>query len=1241
MRRLAPFLVVALGALCVWLAPKPSPEAPAPADGRPDKQAATPAKHQPRPAQAPGRSPAEADAVFNLYDDGARKTYAVALDEVYRPDGPVDQRLERVAPQADLPSLLRHAAALGENAPDRAPPRLVLYPAGATRDDRVRRILNPRVEVVLASADAPSPPLRPDLGIVSWERPSYAPDRAIARIVGDAAQPLRAALAAADLPGIRSARPLLARQRFHRRVLNDPMLGNQWHLGLIRAAPSWDSATGSGVVVGIVDNGVDLSHPDLSPALDRGLGYDWNDNDNDPSAENHEVVIEGDTYYRKDDHGTAVAGLASARGGNRVGGAGSAPSSAFAALRLIAAPVDDAEEAAAMSWRNDAIWVKNNSWGPYDYYPDVSPAPSLWQSAVLEGVTNGREGLGVLYFWAAGNGQKHGDQGSLDGYASARPVIAVAATGKAGNVAGFSEGGPHLVVAAPGESGIVTTDRVGAPGYTRGSYTSSFNGTSAATPIAAGVGAQLLEARPDLGWRDVKEIFLRSSTRLLSTSPEWTSRPAGDTGHPIKHHPRLGGGLVNALSALTLARNWRPLGPETELSPYPTTQGSMLIPDNRALPFSLAFEIPDGSPVLRVEHVVMNLDITHTYRGDLEITLVSPSGTTSRFTKNSSRMSGEDYQDYPFTSVRHWGEESHIPGAPSRRWTLRIRDTQPADSGYLNSVSLTLYGTPLEEPAVVAPPAGQTLATGSTLVLRGDFSGGNLNYVWRRDGDVIPGADGPEYRLANFTSKHAGLYTCTATNALGSASADAEVVLNDSPRGTFDIRAGTNTSLDLSPYVPGEVALWKAAGLPAGLRLDPLTGVLGGRPTKIGAFPVVVTATTRDGAIVRLPLFFSVSPLPAEFVGSYVALIEYDPELPPDLDRNGILTFTTSATGRATGLLRLGNSQRSISIPIDRDDAGQPVIVHRFTHIGQTFELNLTIGSDGGVSGLFFEDPHNGAADAAVRGRPAPWSARARPATAHAGVSNIVYAADIMGPVNGGGNLWIGPCLLQIRAALDGIATWTLTPSDGSPALRGSTPLGDGGELHLFAPYAKSLGAVQGTLRLPAAPNPKLPEGDRVFWHRRAAPAWAQPGGFGNSRLSQSGGGLYTPPAPGERALDLPPDGALEALRSAAFDDLGMPLDLAENLTLDPSGRISVGSPNPAALGLTLAQAAGVVRGTFNTVASDPQNPDSTLPVKAAITALVLPDANHILGFYTYPPVRPGARRGSGFILVRPPQADE
>ncbi len=1230
-------LALLTAALLLWLAPRfagstPTSTVPAasPSSTVRSPDFATKASVGHRPAHA--AAPATPGSVFKLSDGGATRNYAVALDELYFPGRPVARRLEAIPPQADLPTLLAHAADLGAGASQSEAPRLVLYPVGATRDARTRRIVNPRVEVRLASADTPSPAPRPDLGIVSWERPAYAPDHALARIVGDAAQPLRAALAATALPGVRSARPLLARQRFARAKLNDPMIGKQWHLGGIRATPAWDSATGAGVVIGIIDDGVDLSHPDLAPALDGDLGYDWNGNDTNPSAEDHELDYDGYTYFLTDDHGTAVSGLAAARGDNGIGGAGSAPAATLAALRLIAGPVDDSEEAAAMTWRNDAISVKNNSWGPYDYYPDLNPAPPLWLSSIASGVTHGRNGLGVLYFWAAGNGQSSGDQGSLDGYASARPVIAVGATSRSGGIAGFSEGGPHLVVSAPGAAGIVTSDRVGLPGYTKGSYTQSFNGTSAATPIAAGVGALLLQARPDLGWRDVKEIFLRSSTKLMGSSGDWVTRTAGDTAFPIKHHPRLGGGQVNALQALTLARTWVPLGPETQVTAYPSSAGSMLIPDNPRLPLTLTFEPPVDDTVLRVEHVVLTLNISHTYRGDLEISLASPAGTVSRFAKSTRRMAGgdpddptlgADYDDYPFTSVRHWGETSRLPAFPSRRWTLTIRDNQASDYGYLNSASLTFYGTPLAAPALVAAPDDQALATGSTLVLRAAFSGGNLDYVWRRNGQIIPGADGAEHRVADFSAKHAGVYTCTATNALGGASCEIEASVDDSPRDTFSPRAGTSTSIDLGEYVDGDVALWKSGALPPGLRLDPLTGILSGRPTKPGSYSVVVTATKRDKALVRVPLAFSIAPVSPALTGNYVALVSRHAAFNGDL--GGALSLTVNANAAVSGRLVLGKTEYPFTGLLDGTDEA-PTLAVAFAKPG--LRLALTLAEIEGLASLAGRvetlAADSGTSAASVSGARSAWKASTRPATAYVGASAAAFFPA-------GGELGLGATVMTVQVAADGRATWLITPADGSPALTGSTPLTDHGLLLSHAPYSNLLGSFRAAVLAPSSESPAIAAPSSIDWLRKSSASLAQPGGFGPVDLAPAAGSArHVKPAPGVRILGLG-DASNEvdfklAPHAAAIGSASR-LDAA--IGVSAANAFTIAAPNTRKLVLTFAADSGRITGSYLV----------TTPASrtARVTAVVLPASNPPLALgFAFTPATNGAPPASELVVIGP-----
>ena len=869
--------------------------------------------------------PPPPDSVFTLPDETGRPVaYAVALDELYFPARAPSARLEKLPARADLADLLAHAATF-QTTPDASAPRLVLYPLDAPRNSRTRRIVNPRVDVRLASASAPLPAARPDLGLVAWERPPYAPDHALARVAGDAAQALRAAAALAAIPDLRSARPLLARQHFPRHVPNDPLFKDQWHLqntgqqggkkgADIRAVPAWDTSTGASVTIGVVDDGFDLGHPDLAPAFVTDLGQDWNDNDDDPAAINGGA--EGDS------HGTAVAGLAAARGDNAVGVAGSAPSARLAGLRLIAAPSDDEEDAEAMAWRTDVIAVKNNSWGPPDAYeaddipPDLYAPGPLWRAAVLDAVAQGREGRGTLFVFSAGNGQADQDQGAKDGYSSLRQVIPVAALTPAGIPASFSEGGTHLVVAAPGDAriGLATTDRRGDEGYNTATegypgdyiaetdYTRAFAGTSAAAPVLSGVCALLLDARPELGWRDVKEIFLRSSTKIGLTT-DWVSRPGGRPAlPPIKHHPRLGGGLVNAEAAVALAKSWQPLPAEetyTAPAPEPAPRFPVALPDAGGA-ITLRFQVP-ATKDFRIEHVSVIVDITHPARGDLDLQLRSPSGAISRLVTPTYADLFPDYPNWTFNSVRHWGE------AAAGLWTLTVRDAHRADLGRLNSARLEFHGHTPPAPVFVGEPrADQTLTTGSTLLLAAPARGHDLVYEWYRGATRLARGEVPTLRIAAVSARDAGVYRCVVTNPRGSVTSRlANLTLDDTPLRTIATHVGVAQTIDLSDLLASTDTL-KIAGLPPGLKFDRATSALIGRVTRAGSWSVAIT-TTAAGDATRSFIRVAVAATYSERAGSYAGPV---PALPPAYKGGpaDTLRITLAANGSFSGSLRLGST---------------------------------------------------------------------------------------------------------------------------------------------------------------------------------------------------------------------------------------------------------------------------------------------------------------------------------------------
>ena len=527
-------------------------------------------------------------------------------------------------------------------------------------------------------------------------------------IVLRAASPDGAAVvrdAAVSWPGVREAHALVAAQRRLRFIPDDPLFATQWHLDSrqasanhIRVTGAWDSVRGTGIRIGIVDDGLQTAHPDLAANVDTVNDRDWNDAT--PDNPNPDVF--------SDWHGTACAGVAAARGSNAIGVSGAAPQATLVGLRLIAGPADDAEEAAALTWRNDLIQIYSNSWGPDDDGQTLEGPGPATLSALQSGTASGRGGRGSIFVWAAGNGGDAGDNANKDGYANSIHVIAVAASDSNGTRPSYSESGANVAVCAPsdGSLGIVTTDLTGTNGYNSGfpgsgepadiAYTNSFGGTSSATPLVAGAVALMLEANPLLGWRDVKEILMRTARQLQPTSTEWATNGAG-----LRFHHDFGAGQIDATAAISMARTWVNRLP-MQSTALATTSLPVSIPNNSATGVVRTFSATGAA--LRVEHVTLTLTARHPARGELEITLTAPSGMVSRLMPAHGDM-GADYTAWTFSSVRHWGELS------SGTWTLRVADRSALTStaGSLDAAVLTLYGTPANTPpsvtAAVLTPA--------------------------------------------------------------------------------------------------------------------------------------------------------------------------------------------------------------------------------------------------------------------------------------------------------------------------------------------------------------------------------------------------------------------------------------------------------------------------------------------------------------------------------------------------------
>ncbi|HEV8541461.1 MAG TPA: S8 family serine peptidase, partial [Verrucomicrobiae bacterium] len=414
---------------------------------------------------------------------------------------------------------------------------------------------------------------------------------------------------------IASAEPILAKRKVRKFVPSDPLLPTEWHLNNtgangalagvdLHVTNTWAQYRGKGVVIAIIDDGLDTSHPDLAPHIDPALGYDWNDGDTDPTA--HPA--------KGDFHGTECAGAAAAVGDNSAGVAGVAFEATIAGLRLISGDTTDETEAAAMLFKNQQIDIKNNSWGPDDDGMTLEAPGPLTLAALEESVRTGRGGKGTIFVFPGGNGLDTGDNANYDGYANSIYTIAVGAVSDQGFQTDYSEPGACLVVTVPGGSfgrpSIVTTDLQGPEGVNRIGepddladldYTSGFTGTSASVALTSGAIALMLNANPNLGWRDVQEILLRSATKVDPHDPDWDMNSAG-----LSFNHKFGAGLLNVDNAVALALIWSNLPPQTNLSSIQNNL-NVAIPDND--PSGVTREFDFRSSSIRLEQVTLTANI--------------------------------------------------------------------------------------------------------------------------------------------------------------------------------------------------------------------------------------------------------------------------------------------------------------------------------------------------------------------------------------------------------------------------------------------------------------------------------------------------------------------------------------------------------------------------------------------------------------------------------------------------------
>ncbi|MGA7935716.1 MAG: S8 family serine peptidase [Kovacikia sp.] len=504
----------------------------------------------------------------------------------------------------------------------------------------------------------------------------------------------------------------------------DPIYPKQWHLNHtggpeltsgshVFAEKAWDITRGiRSVVVAIMDDSVALNHPDFQGVGKIVAPRDFKENDFLP--------LPVDT---EDNHGTSCAGVAIAEE-NGSGAVGIAPGCALMPIRTTGF-LDDESIENLFGWAVDHnASVISCSWGPAAAYFPLS----LRQRAALNrAATDGRNGKGCVIVFAAGNANRptngsvsesgwpnniiQGVTSWLAGFAVHPDVIAVSACTSLSKKAAYSNWGAEVSVCAPSNNappgmglsvgyvftppevkgdlpglGIVTTDRPDAAGYDPGDFASDFGGTSSACPLVAGVAALVLSANPDLTAAEVRQILQQTADKIVDTTPDPQFNLRKGTYEAGGRCDWFGFGKVNAFKAVQAAvqkQTAMAIAPSRRLQQQNTN--SKAIPDYDSNGVTNTISIGESATVRDIQ---VSVAIEHSFLGDLEITLIDPTGQT--FLLQGRTLGRKTTLKTTYTLQTTPILRRVLNQSAQGNWQLQVVDSAQGDTGILRGWQLTL-----------------------------------------------------------------------------------------------------------------------------------------------------------------------------------------------------------------------------------------------------------------------------------------------------------------------------------------------------------------------------------------------------------------------------------------------------------------------------------------------------------------------------------------------------------------------